>query len=97
LSGLRDVPVDRNRAVGGLILLGELSLTVECRGTDLDGRTVGVEAPQLFGGGEIAGLVELLLELGLEVEHRGAEWHSDLDCKALGGRLDDLGGHRLTS
>jgi hypothetical protein len=61
LSGLRDVPVDRDRARGCLILLGELPLAGECRGTDLDGGTVGIKASQLFGGGEVAGLVELPL------------------------------------
>jgi hypothetical protein len=44
VSRLIDVAFDRDGAVGGLILLGELSLAVERRGTDLKGRTVGVEA-----------------------------------------------------
>jgi hypothetical protein len=69
LGGLVDVSVDRDGAVAGPVLLGHRSLAVENRGSDPDGRVVGIEPPELLGGGKVAGLVELLLEEGRDAEH----------------------------
>jgi hypothetical protein len=96
LGGLVDVPVEGDGAVGCLVLLGESPLAVEGRGTDLDGRAVGVEASELLGGGQITGLVESLLEPGLEVEHRPVERYGDLQGDTLGGGTDDLRSPGLT-
>src|SRR5512135_3171011 len=63
---------------------------------DLQSMSKTMGAPFSDRRSQVAGLVELPLELRLEVEHRRPERHGDLDRDAGGGRLDDASGHGLT-
>jgi hypothetical protein len=93
LGALVDVTGDGGDAIGGLVVLLDLPLGGELDRADGDGRSVGIELLEPFGGGDDAGVVEPLLQDLLEVEHGVAVGDLDLEGERGRGPGNDRGIH----